>query len=106
MTRRHLAASRRNPLAVIEPSGYAKTAATARRSGVSSPTSLRAGIWRGFLTSVRPFCYFIEGEHSDRAAPRPASVTSVFLKIEGMRIGIIRRFKSEVQQCSIDGMAE
>src|ERR1035438_2892448 len=90
MTRRPLAASRRNPLAVIEPSGYAKTAATARRSGVSSPTSLRAGMWPGFLTSVRPFCYFIEGEHFDRVTPRPAGVTSVFLKIEGRRIGIIQ----------------
>ena len=90
MTSRPLAASRRNPLAVIDPSGYARAAATARRSGVSSPTSLRAGMWRGFLTSVRPFCYFIEGEHSDRATPRPAGVTSVFLKIEGMRIGIVQ----------------
>jgi hypothetical protein len=50
MARRPLAASRRNPLTVIEPSGYAKTAATARRSGVSSPTSLRAGMWRRFLS--------------------------------------------------------
>src|SRR5271165_4682062 len=90
MTRRPLAASRLSPLAVIEPSGYAKTAATARRSGVSSPTSLRAGIWRGFLTSVRPFAHFIEGEQLDRASSRQAGVTSVFLEIEGRRIGIIQ----------------
>jgi hypothetical protein len=90
MTSRPLAASRRNPLAVIEPSGYAKTAATAKRSGVSSPTSLRAGMWKGFLTSVRPFFYFIEGEHFDRATSRPAGVTSVSSRIEGRCIGIIQ----------------
>jgi hypothetical protein len=34
MTSRPLAASRRNPLAVMEPSGYARAAAILRRSGV------------------------------------------------------------------------
>jgi hypothetical protein len=37
----------RNPLAVIEPSGYATAAATAKRNGVSSPISLLAGKWAG-----------------------------------------------------------
>jgi hypothetical protein len=89
MTRRPLAASRRNPLAVIEPSGYAKTAATARRSGVSSPTSLRAGMWRGFLTSALAYAISM-AKHFDRATSRPFGVTSVFSKMEGRRIGIIQ----------------
>jgi hypothetical protein len=89
MTRRPLAASRRNPLAVIEPSGYAKIAATARRSGVLSPTSLRAGMWRGFLTSALAYA-ISRAKHFDRATSRPVDVTSVSLKIEGRCIGIIQ----------------
>jgi hypothetical protein len=42
MTSRPLLASLRNPLAVIEPSGYARDAATLRRSGSSGPTWSRA----------------------------------------------------------------
>jgi hypothetical protein len=44
MTSRPLVASRRNPLAVIEPSGYSSAAATPRRSGVSSPIRSRGGV--------------------------------------------------------------
>src|SRR5262245_20194232 len=43
MTSRPLTASRRNPLAVIEPSGYSSAAATSSRSGASSATSSRGG---------------------------------------------------------------
>jgi hypothetical protein len=70
MTRRPLSASRRSPLAVIEPSGYAKIAATARRSGVLSPTSLRAGMWRGFLTSVRPRLCSFGGRNISTGQPK------------------------------------
>jgi hypothetical protein len=45
ITSRPLAASRLNPLAVIDPSGYAIAAATANRNGMSSPISLRGGKW-------------------------------------------------------------
>jgi hypothetical protein len=52
MTSRPLPASRRNPLTVIDPSGSASAAATARR--VSSSTSLRGGICRELRTLVYP----------------------------------------------------
>jgi hypothetical protein len=73
MARRPLAASRRNPLTVIEPSGYAKTAATARRSGVSSPTSLRAGMWRGFLTQSA-LAFAISLKEKNIVLGRPANI--------------------------------
>jgi hypothetical protein len=56
MTSRPLPASRRNPLTVIDPSGYASAAATAKRNGVSSPTSLRGGIRRELRTLVHTDC--------------------------------------------------
>ena len=43
MTSRPLAASRRNPLAVMDPSGYSSAAATSSRSGVSSAIWSRSG---------------------------------------------------------------
>ena len=73
-----LAASRRNPLAVIEPSGYAKTAATARRSGVSSPTSLRAGMWRDFSRPSAPLLCSFRGRNISTGRPQGRPVSHRF----------------------------
>jgi hypothetical protein len=43
MASRPLAASRRNPLTVMEPSGYSSAAATSRRNGASSAIWSRGG---------------------------------------------------------------
>jgi hypothetical protein len=57
MTSRPLAASRRNPLAVIDPSGYSSAAATSNRSGASSAIWSRGGNVGVRAMGVRNGCY-------------------------------------------------
>jgi hypothetical protein len=57
MTSRPLAASRRNPLAVMDPSGYSSAAATSSRSGVSSAIWSRSGNVSVRGMGVRKYAY-------------------------------------------------
>src|SRR5262249_23640685 len=57
MTSRPLAASRRNPLAVMDPSGYSSAAANSSRSGVSSAIWSRGGNVGVRVIGVRKAAY-------------------------------------------------